>query len=522
MSTYTITINRKQRFICAALLFFLFQGCQPPVSVSITDDEAAISSRTTAPAMQRADMSRREAPASLATPDALLPRMQHVLPRPPYCTRIFPTATGDWVRFIAHRQSFQAELLDTLRAGAIARRIPVGGPHDPRSFLAWLAQQDDNTAKARIHVLPTAQPPYTPVVYLGKLGLLGGTPQEEENSDETSLRPYDVFVSHAGEDKEMIAIPLYTKLVEKNPHMRVFLDRDEIPYGEDAPASMIHAMNTARCGVFILSPEFAAKKWPMKELDCFLKRKKAAEDEGATFPFLIPVFYRLTLQDLDLDGSVFFKRYQSVFEEPAHEFSDREKKGEISVAGIMQSLQALKICRGVELRKSGEKPLTNDALIDQTADVVYEKTAGMLPKLPPGNTSGQLHDYIDDFPEVSNYIQRVQATEEVHAALNKQGICVIHGFGGSGKSTLAVQYAKDNQEDQVIRFVPAASSNHALTEGFQYIAQELGQDWRKWAKFYRNSPRAYHKALGQLVYRAIVERAQRLFLIIDNVEAQHK
>ncbi|MHA7877843.1 MAG: tetratricopeptide repeat protein [Bacteroidota bacterium] len=523
MPTSIITINRKQRFICATLLsfLFLFQGCQSPVSVSITDDEAAISSRTTTPAMQRVAIGRGEASASPAATDALLPRMQHVLLRPPYCTRIFPTATGGWVRFVAHRQAFQAELLDALRVSAVTRRVPVGGPHDLRSFLAWLAQQDDTTAKARIHVLPTTQPPYAPVVYLGKLGLLGGMPQQERDSDETSQRPYDVFICHAGEDKDTIADPLRKELMARNPHIRIFLDREGIPYGEDAPASMVHAMNTARCGVFILSPEFAAKKWPMKELDCFLARKQAAKGSGSP-PFLFPVFYRLTLQDCELDSSTFFAQYQSVFEKPAHEFSDREKKGEISQEGIMQSLQALKICRGVELGISGEQPLTY-ALIEKTADEVYKKIAETLPlaSLLPGTASGQLHDYID-FPKVFNYIQRAQATKEVHDALNKQGICVIHGFGGSGKSTLAVQYAKDNQEDQVIRFVSAASSNHALTEGFQHMAHELGQDWRALAKLHQDSPRAYHKALGQLVYRTIVEKAQRLFLIIDNVEAQHK
>ncbi|MHA7878101.1 MAG: tetratricopeptide repeat protein [Bacteroidota bacterium] len=340
-----------------------------------------------------------------------------------------------------------------------------------------------------------------------------------ESQQQVAQRPYDVFISHAGEDKETMAMPLHKELIARHPHIRVFLDSKELPHGADAPASMVNAINTARCGVFILSPEFVAQKWPMKALERFLERKKAAKDVGSP-PFLFPVFHRLTVQDLDLDGSAFFKRYQSIFAQPAYQFAHRVAKGEISQEGIMQSLQALRAYNGIALGKSGEQS-SIPTLIEQTADVVYKKIAGTLPKLPPGNASDQLHDYIN-LPEALNYIQRVQATKEVDAALNKQGICVIHGFGGSGKSTLAVQYAKDNQEDQVIRFVPASSSSYVITEGFQYIAQELGQDWRALAKLHRGSPRVYHKALGQLVYRALAEKAQRLFLIIDNVQAQHK
>ena len=72
----------------------------------------------------------------------------------------------------------------------------------------------------------------------------------------TMNRKYSVFLSHAGPDKESIAIPLYERLRERNIH--AFLDREELRVGDNGPRVMEYAMNTAPVGVF--SPEFAAKR----------------------------------------------------------------------------------------------------------------------------------------------------------------------------------------------------------------------------------------------------------------------
>ena len=362
-----------------------------------------------------------------ASSGSLLPLTRHLLPKPRY-TRTFPAAGGSRVRFVEQGQSWQAELIDTPHApSAVARRVSVVGPHDTHTFLAWLIQQDDATAKARIHVLPTSQPPYTSAVYLGKLGLFGGMPQQGE--DNTSQRPYDVFISHAGEDKDTIAEPLCNELTARNPHIRAFLDRPELPYGRDSHDHMINAMNTARCGVFILSPEFAAKEWPMKELDCFLKRQ-----EENNPPAMLPVFYRLTWGECGLSYDIFFKKYKKYFEDKRDKFHERVQAGEISEEGVMQSLKRLRTFRGVELEKSKKDPLIHK-LIGDTANKVYEMLAGMLPMatFSPGASSGYLHEHIN-FPEVGHYIPRALETTAVRERLNEKGICIIHGFGGSGKS----------------------------------------------------------------------------------------
>ena len=259
----------------------------------------------------------------------------------------------------------------------------------------------------------------------------------------------------------------------------------------------------------------------MQELDCFLKRKKTAQEGGTEPPFLLPIFYNLTLQECELDAPTFFDRYQSVFEKEKYKFEQRVQNGETSQDQVVQSLKDLSVCRGVELEKSEKHPLTHKLIWD-TANEVYKMLAGTLPMatFSPGVASGHLHEHIN-FPEVGHYIPRAVATAAVREGLNKKGICIIHGFGGSGKSTLAVQYAKENKEDQVIRFVTVSSGTYALIEGFQEMADGLGVDWRPLAKHHRDSPSNYRKALGQLIYLALAEKDQRLFLILDDVQAQH-
>ena len=46
-------------------------------------------------------------------------------------------------------------------------------------LLAGLQRQNVWACRSRIHIMNTANPPYTPCVYLGKCGLLGGRPTQQ-------------------------------------------------------------------------------------------------------------------------------------------------------------------------------------------------------------------------------------------------------------------------------------------------------------------------------------------------------
>ena len=153
---------------------------------------------------------------------------------------------------------------------------------------------------------------------------------------------YDVFLSHAGPDKLLIAEPLFDALVANG--LKVFLDKRELHPGQNAPQKMDGAMETARIAVVILSPEFAGRPWTMKELLCFLRRFRSAGERGV---IIIPVFYRLTLEDCrnallitDEDGNKVLM---------TEEFLQRMAwNSEYGIADVVQGLQEMRGITGIE------------------------------------------------------------------------------------------------------------------------------------------------------------------------------
>lgn len=165
-------------------------------------------------------------------------------------------------------------------------------------------------------------------------------PQNENHSKSS----FEVFISHAGEDKHNIAIPLYERLLESK--IPTFLDKEELKVGQNAPKEMQAALDTAPIGIFILSPEFAAKKWPMYELQCFLTRLAEAQRRSSSsfVPTLIPVFYRLTVTEIRRDNVIEKHRASLI----GVDIWERISAGETSVQRITDALRRLAAHTGIE------------------------------------------------------------------------------------------------------------------------------------------------------------------------------
>ena len=96
---------------------------------------------------------------------------------------------------------------------------------------------------------------------------------------------YDVFISHASEDKETVAIPLAERLQEKG--YRVWIDSSELTVGDSLRERIDHGLASSRFGAVILSDSFFAKKWPMQELNAL----HARETQGKTV--ILPIWHKV-------------------------------------------------------------------------------------------------------------------------------------------------------------------------------------------------------------------------------------
>jgi hypothetical protein len=101
------------------------------------------------------------------------------------------------------------------------------------------------------------------------------------------MRAWDIFISHAGEDKCEVAIPLSEAL--ERAGLRVWLDRQEIRMGDSLREKIDEGLANSRFGVVILSPSFLAKKWTRNELDGLF----AIEDAIGSNNIILPVWHRV-------------------------------------------------------------------------------------------------------------------------------------------------------------------------------------------------------------------------------------
>jgi hypothetical protein len=76
---------------------------------------------------------------------------------------------------------------------------------------------------------------------------------------------WDVFISHASEDKEPFVMSLAERLTASD--VRVWLDAFVLRLGDSLRRSIERGLSSSRYGVVVLSPRFFAKEWPQKELD---------------------------------------------------------------------------------------------------------------------------------------------------------------------------------------------------------------------------------------------------------------
>lgn len=113
---------------------------------------------------------------------------------------------------------------------------------------------------------------------------------EEPAGDVLGGQTWDVFLSHASEDKGSVARPLREAL--KALGVSVWLDEAELRIGDSPRRKIDQGIRSSRFGVIVLSKAFFSKGWTNLELDGIVTRNVAGEQS------MLPIWHDLTADDV--------------------------------------------------------------------------------------------------------------------------------------------------------------------------------------------------------------------------------
>lgn len=171
--------------------------------------------------------------------------------------------------------------------GGLVTRSPyrIAIPSSGRWYLTVDMQGLRGSTKSSIRILPSALPEAKQMP-LSEVPSLYREQPEVVNDHET----FDVFISHASEDKDDFVREFATSLTNKG--LKVWYDEFALKIGDSLRQKIDRGLAKSRVGLVVLSPSFIAKGWTNYELDGIVTRNVSGEQ------ILLPIWHNLTKQQV--------------------------------------------------------------------------------------------------------------------------------------------------------------------------------------------------------------------------------
>lgn len=106
----------------------------------------------------------------------------------------------------------------------------------------------------------------------------------------TAQKTYDVFISHASEDKISFVRPFVDFLKAKN--VAVWYDEFELQVGDSLRRSIDNGLKNSKYGIVVLSEAFFNKEWPQRELDGLFAREVNGEK------VILPIWHKISKNEV--------------------------------------------------------------------------------------------------------------------------------------------------------------------------------------------------------------------------------
>lgn len=107
-----------------------------------------------------------------------------------------------------------------------------------------------------------------------------------------AVKDYDVFISHASEDKDAIVRDLAAALADEG--LDVWYDEFELRIGSSLRRSIDQGLANSRFGVVVLSTAFFNRDWPNYELDGLVTREMASGGQQ----LILPIWHNVTKDEV--------------------------------------------------------------------------------------------------------------------------------------------------------------------------------------------------------------------------------
>jgi len=200
--------------------------------------------------------------------------------------------------------------------GGLAHRSPVRLqiPHSGHWHVTVDMQGLGGSVRSSARILPGALPALREAP-LSSVPSLVQPERPPESDDASVIREYDVFISHASEDKDAVVRPLANAL--RDGGLRVWFDEFELQIGDSLRRKIDRGLSMSRFGVVVLSRAFFGKGWTNYELDGIVTRAVSGEQ------VLLPIWHEITKKEvIDYSPSLADKLARSTGAHTVEEIAD--------------------------------------------------------------------------------------------------------------------------------------------------------------------------------------------------------
>lgn len=179
------------------------------------------------------------------------------------------------------------------QATASPVRIPI--PHSGHWYVTLDLGGYAGNVRWGVQVLPGAlppiqEPPLSSIPSLVRRDLAQVSDESAPVGELDDGRTFDVFISHASEDKDAVVRPLAVAL--QSGGLRVWYDEFELKIGDSLRRKIDKGLARSRFGVIVLSQSFFGKGWPNYELDGLVTKAVTGEQ------VLLPIWHNISKQEV--------------------------------------------------------------------------------------------------------------------------------------------------------------------------------------------------------------------------------